>query len=77
MTSMLDFFDSERYTFLSSLITQESVDIGMIMRVTSFLVLSLQPYYLTIVIFLPMIITNFSQQEKGGVKLPLLEADIV
>ena len=42
MTSMLDFFDSERYTFLSSLITQESVDIGMIMRVTSFLVLSLQ-----------------------------------
>ena len=36
MTSMLDFFDSERYTFLSSLITQESVDIGMIMRVTSF-----------------------------------------
>lgn len=77
MTSMLDFFDSERYTFLSSLITQESVDIGMIMRVTSFLVLSLQPYYLTIVIFLPMIITNFSQQEKGRVKLPLLEADIV
>lgn len=77
MTSMLDFFDYERYTFLSSLITQESVDIGMIMRVTSFLVLSLQPYYLTIVIFLPMIITNFSQQEKGGVKLPLLEADIV
>lgn len=77
MTSMLDFFDSERYTFLSSLITQESVDIGMIMRVTSFLVLSLQPYYLTIVIFVPMIITNFSQQEKGRVKLPLLEADIV
>lgn len=77
MTSMLDFFDYERYTFLSSLITQESVDIGMIMRVTSFLVLSLQPYYLTIVIFLPMIITNFSQQEKGGVELPLLEADIV
>ena len=74
---MLDFFDSERYTFLSSLITQESVDIGMIMRVTSFLVLSLQPYYLTIVIFVPMIITNFSQQEKGRVKLPLLEADIV
>lgn len=36
MTSMLDFFDSERYAFLSSLITQESVDIGMIMRVTSF-----------------------------------------
>ena len=49
----------------------------MIMRVNSFLVLSLQPYYLTIVIFLPMIITSFSQQEKGGVKLPALEADIV
>ena len=47
------------------------------MRVTSFLVLSLQPYYLTIVIFLPMIITSFSQQEKGGVKLPALEVDIV
>lgn len=45
----------------------------MIMRVTSLLVLRLEPYYLTIVIFLPMIITNFSQQEKGGVKLPHLE----
>lgn len=43
------------------------------MRVTSLLVLRLEPYYLTIVIFLPMIITNFSQQEKGGVKLPHLE----
>lgn len=45
----------------------------MIRRLTSFLVLSLEPYHLTIVIFLPMIITNFSQQEKGGVKLPHLE----
>lgn len=42
------------------------------MRVTSSLVLSLEPYFLTIVIFLPMIITSFSQQ-KGGVKLPHLE----
>lgn len=37
---------------------------GMIMRVTLFLVLSLQPYYLTIVIFLPMIITNFHSRRR-------------
>lgn len=41
--------------------------------VTSFLVLNLEVYYLTIVTFLLIIITNFSQQEKGGVKLPHLE----
>lgn len=32
-----------------------------------------KPYYLTTVIFLPMIITNFSRWEKDGVKLPHLE----
>lgn len=43
------------------------------MEVTSLLDLSSEPYYLTVVIFLPLIIPNFSHQGKGGEKLPHLE----